>query len=93
MPKHCLTDTVFLISVTLHSLLTACHMGVVVLTLFLLFDISVAKEFLICYYYWFNGPRKQWLRNLHTVRKYRLALLYPNTKVSVTLYDGLTVWT
>jgi len=59
----------------LHSLHTACHMGDVVLTLFLLFDISVAKEFPICYYYWFNGPRKQWLRNLHTVKKCRLALL------------------
>lgn len=34
-------------------------------------NIAVVKGFQICYYCWFNGPRKLWLRNLLTATKCR----------------------
>jgi hypothetical protein len=47
----------------------------------LVFNISVVKESQICYYYWFSGPKKLWLKNLRTVKKCRLAIFSHNIEV------------
>lgn len=56
----------------------------------LVFDISVVKVSQICYYYWFSGRKKQWLRSLHIVMKCRSATFSLNIKSRLNAMWWLT---